>query len=551
MKMSKAAEMAKITAKSSFHYLWGLVASTVISAISTIYIANLLTPDQLGLYTLAIGAPTIIGLFRDLGVTAAITRYTAQNNAQEQTTRIKTIIVAGLTFELAAGIILTVIGFLLSTLFAYMYQAEAITPLIQIASLTILINAFLTVPLAVFTGLERMELTSITLTIQSITKLVFVPVLVIIGLGVYGATAGNTIAHLISGVAATLLLWLVYKRLLRPTSSQAKLEDIAKSETKNNITMLIKYGLPLSIGNIIGSFQTQFYTVLMGIYVSKEAVGNYSLAATFVVLITFFATPIATMLFPAFSKLDPLRDKGALKSVYQFSVKYAALIVVPIAVAVMALSQPGVSSLFGNKYATSPLFLALLSLTYVYTAFGSLSVYNLINGQGKTDLTLKLTLLTAAIGFPLSIVLAMQLGVMGIIIASLTCGLPSLIISLRWTKKHYDLTIDWVASVKILFSSAIAGTATYLLQTQLSFSSWIALIIGTTAFIAVFFPLVTFTGTINRTDLENLRQMTTSIGGPVNRLLKPALNLVEKLLTLVNKPSAEAKSQPASEELPF
>jgi len=48
--MSKAAEMAKVSAKGSFHLLWGLVISTVISAIGTILLARLLGSDLYGLH---------------------------------------------------------------------------------------------------------------------------------------------------------------------------------------------------------------------------------------------------------------------------------------------------------------------------------------------------------------------------------------------------------------------------------------------------------------------------------------------------------------------
>ena len=63
--MTKAAEMAKVSVKGGFHLLWGLVASTVISAVGTIYLANLLSPNELGLYALAIAAPNLMGVFRD------------------------------------------------------------------------------------------------------------------------------------------------------------------------------------------------------------------------------------------------------------------------------------------------------------------------------------------------------------------------------------------------------------------------------------------------------------------------------------------------------
>src|SRR3990172_1024767 len=218
--MTKAAEMAKVSVKGGFHLLWGLVASTVISAVGTIYLANLLSEGEMGLYALAIAAPNLIGVFRDWGINAALIRYTAQYNSEKQIIRTKTILVASLKFEVVAGVALTIFSFLFSSLFANLYNLTAITPLIQIASFTILISAFVTVAQAAFTGLERQELNSITLIIQSIIKALLIPAFVIIGLGVFGAVLGFTIAFLIAGVTATLLLWLLYKKLPASASSQ-------------------------------------------------------------------------------------------------------------------------------------------------------------------------------------------------------------------------------------------------------------------------------------------------------------------------------------------
>ena len=59
------------------------------------------------------------------------------------------------------------------------------------------------------------------------------------------------------------------------------------------------------------------------------------------------------MLFPAFSKLDAQKDKETLKNVFQYSVKYAALIVVPVTAMVMALAQPAIGTIFEDKYVSS------------------------------------------------------------------------------------------------------------------------------------------------------------------------------------------------------
>jgi O-antigen/teichoic acid export membrane protein len=201
---------------------------------------------------------------------------------------------------------------------------------------------------------------------------------------------------------------------------------------------MFRYGLPLSISSILSGFLAQFYNFLVVIYATDTMIGNYSVATNFVVLITFFATPITTMLFPAFSKLDPHKEREALQNVFQYSVKYAALIVAPVATAIMVLAQPAVSTLFGDKYTEAPLLLALLAINYLYVAFGSLSTGNLINSQGETRLNLRLALITTAIGFTLGVILIPRFGIIGLIATTLTAGLPSLIIALSWIRRSYS-----------------------------------------------------------------------------------------------------------------
>ncbi len=518
--MSKAANMAKVSAKGGFHLLWGLVASTVISAVGTIFVANLLGDTNYGLYTIAVAAPTLISLFRDWGINGAMVKYTAQYRAEGKAANIRSIFAAGIIFEIILGTTLSAIAFLLSGLLANLYSLPKITPLIQIASFTILTGALLTTAQAAFTGIEKLELNSITLVCQSVIKTIVIPALVIVGLGPLGAVIGFTIAFLVAGLIGVLFMWTLYRSLPKP--------DHSKLEIMATIKTMFNYGLPMSIAIIISSFQSQFYSFILPIYVRPDLIGNYGIANTFVVLITFFAVPATTMLFPAFSKLDPQKDRETLKNVFQFSIKYASLLVVPVAFIVIALSQPGISVLF-PKYTAAPLFLALLAIIYLYTAFGNLSIGNLINSQGQTKFNLKLTVITAAIGFPLGLVLISQFGVIGLIITALTTGWPSLIIALRWIKKQYGATVDWPSSIKILLSSAAAAIVTFTLLSLIPFSNWIKLIIGVVIFILVLIPTILLTRTIDRSDISNLRGMLAELG-PLRRLFNFLLNLIEKLM---------------------
>ena len=523
--MSKAATIAKVSATGSFHILWGLVISTVISSVATIFVARLLGSDLYGLYGVVLVAPTLIGIFRDWGVNSAIVRYTAMRRGEGRDSEVRSIFVSGLIFEIAMGLILSVLSFALSRfLAADVFHRPTLAPLIELASISILAIGIVNAAIAAFTGVEKMTNYGALVVIQSIFKTIIMITLVIQGLGIAGAVTGYIVAYVIAGSTGLLLMYTIYRKLPKP--------DTRKLEIKAYTKSMLTYSTPLSFSTIISGFQGQFYVFLLPIfYVSNNSViGNYSIASTFIVLITFFSSPITTMLLPAFSKLNPEKDKDTIKNVYQFSIKYASMLVLPVAALVMCLSQPAVATLFGTTYSSAPLFLTLLAVTYVYTAFGSLTNTNFILSQGKTKFNLCLSLITAAIGFPLGYLLIMHFGVLGLIITTITTGLPSLTIALFWINKHYGLTVEWRSSIKILISSLTTAMLTYALEALLPFSSWIRLIVGLIFFITVFTTATLLIRTLNKGDLENLRAMASGLG-LLGKIINIILNLMEKTIT--------------------
>jgi O-antigen/teichoic acid export membrane protein len=528
--MAKAAEMAKVSAKGGFHLLWGLVLSTVIQSLGTIAIAYLLGSDNMGLYYIAIAAPNLLANFRDWGVTTAMVRYSAQHNHQNEPDKIRAVLVSGLAFELLMGLLLAIVSISISGVLADIYQRPAIAQLIQITSLFILTGGLVNTATAAFTGLERMHLNSVMLIIQSIVKTVLIIGMVLLGLGTLGAVIGFSLAVLIAGITGIMLMYTMYRSL--PKSAEGQLKTVVTIKT------MLKYGLPISIGTILTGFLTTFYSFILGIFVTDNSlIGNYSVAANFIVLISFFATPVTTMLLPAFSKLDYKKDKEVLKNVFQYSVKYAALIVVPVTFIVMSLAQPAIATIFQNKYTEAPLYLALSGIIYLYAILGNLSIGNLINSQGDTKFTLKLSLLQSAIGFPLSFVLISQFGIIGLIATSTIVGVPGLICSLIFIKKRYGVSVDWVSSAKILASSSIAGVITYIFASWLPFSSIIRLILGVIVFVLVFLVAALATRTINRNDTANIRQIAGGLG-PLRKPLELLLGLLEKFM-----PKAKEASQ--------
>ncbi|HML02335.1 MAG TPA: oligosaccharide flippase family protein [Candidatus Bathyarchaeia archaeon] len=521
----KAAEIARVSAKGGFSLFWGLVVSTVVSAVGLIVLARVLPPEEYGLYTIALAAPGLIGTFRDWGMNSAVTKYTAQYSSERKPQRVRSILLAGLVFEVILGLALSFLSLLLSGFLAANIFRRPITALIQVSSFTILAGAFSTAAQAAFVGQENMQPNSVMLVFQAFFRAVLCPALVVLGFGASGAVVGYTVGLLGGGLVGVFLMFEIYNSLTQKNGSTEPLK------VWGTLRFMFRYALPLSFSSIFNSFLAQFYNVLIAIYASNFLIGNYAVANNFAVLLSFFTTPIATMLFPAFSKLDSIRDKETLKVVFQSSIKYASLLVVPPTVAVMALAGPAVSALFGARYTSAPLFLALFVVNYLLTVLGVLSTGNLIAGQGETGLFLKLAIVNTATGITLAALLVPHFGVIGLIVTTIFDGVPALIISLYWINKHYNASVDWGSSAKILVSSAVAGALAYLAVSLVSLSSWPKLILGLTIFAAGFLLTVIATRTLKKPDIAALRLMTGDLG-PLTSVTDKILNALEKLLSL-------------------
>ncbi|MCJ7613489.1 oligosaccharide flippase family protein, partial [Candidatus Bathyarchaeota archaeon] len=74
--MEKSLSLAKVSAKGGFNLFWGMAISSIISSVGIIIIARLLSPSDYGIYSIALIAPTLIQIFRDLGIDQSTVRYT-------------------------------------------------------------------------------------------------------------------------------------------------------------------------------------------------------------------------------------------------------------------------------------------------------------------------------------------------------------------------------------------------------------------------------------------------------------------------------------------
>jgi len=523
--LDKVTEMGKTSAINSLQLFLGTSISTVIMAIGAIILGIFILPGDYGLYVVALIPMATLSLFQDWGISSAIVRYCAKYRATNEGVEQRKVIVAGLVFLAATGLVLTVLSLLLANFFAStVYQKPASAFLMTLASFTIISGAITTGVASVFTGFEKMKLNSYLLVIYAVVQCVLGPSLVYFGYGAMGAIIGYTSASVIQSVIAVIFLYFFIFRKL-PSSK------MNKSEIFQTLKSLLRYGVPLGIGGIVGNLGGPVFSFLMASYVNEVMIGNYKIAGNFLVLLTFITSPISTVLFPAFSKLDPQNEKSLIKTVFASSVKYTNLLLVPAVMAMVVLSTPLISTLYGNKWSYAPHFLVVSVIFYLLSLSGLRSMGSLLYAMGETKLLMKQSVLSLIIAIPVAFLLIPPLGIIGMIIGLPIAAFPSTFIGLYFIWKHYGVKADFGASAKILLASFFASGAVYLFLTFFIAASWVLLIAGSILFLVVYLITAPLVGAVNQSDLSNLRTMFSSLG-IVSRTLEIPLRIMQKLIKI-------------------
>lgn len=142
--------------------------------------------------------------------------------------------------------------------------------------------------------------------IQSIVKTTLSPLLVILGFSVIGALSGHILGYMIAALLGSLILFKYYKRLGKPSSNSFS----------GNLKIMLGYGFPLYLSALLGLFLGQYQTIILAFFTSNFEIGNFSIATNLSSLINVLIFPL-TVLFPAFSKVNPNGDELKKPSSYQ------------------------------------------------------------------------------------------------------------------------------------------------------------------------------------------------------------------------------------------
>ena len=494
-------------------------------AFASILIARLLGPENYGLYALALITPSFFIAVGDLGISAALTRFSALFRSEGKGQKVVGLIKAGIIFKLVSSLLLSLVLLLLSeSIGTWVLRRPGIDLLIRFTSLYLVGQAIFMALDSVFIGLDKTENSSLLTIAQALIKIVVSPLLIILGMGAIGAIIGIGLGFLLAtGIGITVLL----PRLCPGLCSASSGDNI---DLFGALRLMVPYGMPLYLSTLILSLLTQYRGIILAQFVSNMGIGNYTIAMNFSVLIIIFSQPIAISLFPAFSKLSIKKDRDILEKMFKLSVKYTSLLVIPASLALCVLSNEVVYALYGSQYRLAPSYLALYVLYFLCAGLGMFVIASFFNGQGDTKATFKMDLVNVSLSVPLTLIFTFLYGVPGLMASLVTSQFVSTTYGLFLARKKYALTVDWASSFRILVASLCSALLVYVLLALIPIPLF-KLVFGGFLYVISFLGFAPLLRAISKEDVANLDELLKGLV-LIYPIARSILNLEKRILSL-------------------
>jgi O-antigen/teichoic acid export membrane protein len=345
------------------------LAIQVFGFATSIVIARLLSPRQVGLAAEAAVFGSLALVVADFGIAAAIVQR-PELSEEDKSTAFWTSVLLG------AG--LTALGVGLSWPIALLYGQPRVQPLFAVLSFSFLLTAPGIVQGALLTRelrFRQLEVRTIIATAAGCATSIIVAAL---GFGPWAIVA----QWLAVPAVSTMLLWRSSSWRPRWSFSQASLRAMAGFASHTFGARSLNWGV-LNMDNL-----------LVGRFLGAASLGAYSLACSVALSpLNRVAVPITQVFFPAFSRMQSPQEIGMA---WLRALRMVALVAVPAMLGVIVVSRELVQALFGTRWlAAAPALqlLAPIGLMQALTALNS----GILQSMGRSRTLFRSTMLVSVV----------------------------------------------------------------------------------------------------------------------------------------------------------
>lgn len=515
--------MANKLVRGSFIIFIGNIIFRIGGYLYRFLMAALLGPTSWGI--LATTLP-FQGIFQTLsagGLPPAIAKYVAEYEVVNEHDMARKTIYVALKIMVFLGIFFGVIMvFIVAPWLAYGYlgKPETLVPLQIVGLITpfsVIVGAFR----GAFQGVYKMEYIVYTRAVEQLGMILFATAFVLIGFSVTGALWGTVIGFAAAAVSAVYIFRHHMAKYIPPASVDFK---FTWRDELDLATTLVKFSIPVIITAIAEMLIYNICTMVMGKFLTLEAVGFFAAADPISRLPLMISISIATTILPASSEAFRAGNKVALEKYVSEAYKFSLLFVVPMCIGLACFAAPILRLLYFTNpaYVAGASALAILSIGMTFYSIFSIST-SIVQGIGNPRISMYILVFGAILTAILNWVMVPTLGIAGGAASTSIACFAMMVPILYMVFKLTQVKAPKVSVVKILAASMMMGVVAYIMPKT---TSW--LFVGIIVCMIVYFFALILVRFFTQEDIVGLRALSSKFG-PLSKVMGKMLDLVEKI----------------------
>ena len=322
---------------------WTLIQSIIVSLLGPLVIiiqVRYLTPKEMGYVAIIMIVITLLQVIENMGMSQAIIQNDQFNNH---------VFTSLFTFNLILSFLIGIVLYLSAPYIQALYHLDGLAHYLRLIVILIIVQSPSLILKAVLQKELLIKPLSVIEIVKKIVQAIALVIMFVSGFGILAVIYSAIIETVIGTLA--LIIYFLNKRIVK----------FARFESLAGIMPYLKFGAIISTKQIFTNVVLKVDEILIGLFLSPEALGIYHFAKSLLEKVrTVLTSTFSRVLFPYFSKLQ--HSLVELNLVYHKITEILALVAFPIFTGIALTAQFFIPVIFGPEWIASLNIFRIISL---------------------------------------------------------------------------------------------------------------------------------------------------------------------------------------------